>query len=97
MLLSGYFSSNDNVLFYFKPLQWISAFRYGYQILSEIEFTSMQPLNCVYNYMVPCNPLKDRLDFSETLISSIIILSSIAIFFKLVALMILFIKGKNQN
>jgi len=97
MLLSGYFASNDSVNFYFKPVQWISGFKYAYQILSEIEFKDVQPLNCINNPILPCDPLLERLKFSESMITSIIVLASIGVFFYTWSLIILLIQGRNKN
>jgi len=103
MLLSGYFASEDNVLFYLKPMQWISAFRYSYQALTESEFTDIQPLNCFYtesnipNVPSACDPLQDRFKYSISMLASIIILVSITIAFKVLAFIILLVKARNKK
>jgi len=102
-LLSGYFASENNVLFLLKPMQWISAFRYSYQALSESEFTDIQPLNCFYtestipNVSSACNPLQDRFKYSISMMASIIMLVSLIIGFKLLAFIILFVKAKYKK
>lgn len=97
MLLSGYFASNDSVVVYLKPVQWISSFKYAYQILTESEFRDVQPLNCINNPFLPCDPLQERLKFTESMITSIIVLSSVGVFFYSISLIILLIQGRNKN
>lgn len=67
MLISGFFSSSDNYLPYLKPFEYLSGYKYAFQILVKMEFTDVQPLNCMNSLKMPCDPMVDRFYFKEDL------------------------------
>jgi len=94
LILSGYFASTDNYAPYLIPFEYISGFKYGYQVLMQFEFTDIQPLNCMNNQISPCDPLKLNYTFKEDVWLSCICLALLIMFLKTVAFIIITIKAK---
>lgn len=78
-------------------MEYISVFKYGYQIFTESEFLNVQPLDCVLNPLLPCDALTQRANFKESMLESLIALISITLGLILISLMILIFKGRNKN
>lgn len=97
MLVCGYFASSENFLFYIKPLEYISLFKYAFQILVESEFESIQPLNCFNNPKLPCNPLNGVVKYNESSLESFIALLSLTLGLTFIALMIMIFKGRDKK
>lgn len=66
MLLSGFFVNQNNVVPVLKPFEYISFFKYGFQVYTYNEYEGLE-LQCSPN----CDPIK-TLDFEETMGESVI-------------------------
>lgn len=58
------------------------------------EFKDIQPLNCMNNLIMPCEPLKQNFVFKEELWLSILCLALLTIFFKTVAFIFIYFRSK---
>lgn len=94
LLLSGFFANQDNFAPYLKALEYFSVFKYGFQILTEIEYTNIQPLNCWNNLNSPCDPMVQRFNFREAFWVSCMLIGILIIFFKTIAFIALYLKSK---
>lgn len=94
MLLSGFFSAADNYVPYLIPFEYISAFKYAFQILITIEFRDIQPLNCMNSVVNPCDPLNVNYTFKEELWLSCLCLALLIIFFKILSFIITKFRSK---
>ena len=94
--MAGYFAGSDNYLPYLIPLEYMSGFKYGYQILIENEFHDSQALNCHNNIERPCLPLIQSFEFKEASWVSIVALISVIIFFQAMAIFIINVKSKQK-
>jgi ABC-type multidrug transport system ATPase subunit len=101
MILSGYFSSSENITFFMKPIEIVSPFKYTFQALTQIEFGNIQPLNCFNNndYLndnndneFQCDPLSGLFKFKETLSFNLFLIFLIAFIYFLSAYFVLLIK-----
>lgn len=88
LTLSGFFTAASNFAPYLIPFEYLSVYKYAYQLAVEIEFTHMQPLYCA-NDSVPCDPLVTRFNFKEPFFLSWILLCVLIIFFKVLAFVFL--------
>lgn len=94
MLLSGFFASSDNYAPYLKPFEYISAFKYAYQILTEIEFTDLKAFTCSNSLTFPCDPLKTRFTYNEPMYLSILLIAVIAFCFNTIAYLFQYFRTK---
>ena len=97
LLLSGFFATSDNYAPYLKPFEYISVFKYAYQILTNIEFIEIQPLNCMNvgsTNPIVCDPLKQRFTFLEPMYLSIILICVLIVFFNIIAFIIIYFKSR---
>jgi len=95
--LSGFFAHQSNFVPYMKAFEYFSAFKYGFQILSEIEFTNMQPLNCANNTVQPCDPLAGQFNFREAMWVSCMLIGILIVFFKTIAFITMYYKSKMKG
>jgi len=94
LLLSGFFANQDNFAPYMKAFEYFSVFKYGFQILTEIEYTNIQPLNCSNSTVLPCNPMVQRFNFREAFWVSCMLIPILIIFFKTIAFISMYLKSK---
>ena len=94
MLLSGWFATADNFAPYLIPLKYISYFKYCFQILVGIEFNNSPPLNCFNYNPSACQPLSNRFQFLEPFYVSIIAMAALIFFFKMWALLFIYMFAK---
>jgi hypothetical protein len=94
--LAGYFAASDSFLPYLIPFEYLSGFKYGYQILIDLEFTDSQALNCHNNIERPCIALSNFFEFKESSWVSIIALIGVIIFFQSLAIFLIHIKSKQK-
>jgi len=94
MLLSGFFASSNNFAPYLKPFEYISAFKYAYQITSVIEFTDLGALECSNNLVAPCDPLTTRFNYTEPMYLSIILIAVVALCFNICAFLVKYFKTR---
>jgi len=92
--LSGFFAAADNFAPYLIPFEYISGFKYSFQILIQSEFKDIQPLNCMNSTTFPCEPLINNFTFKEDSWLSVLLLALLIIFFKTAAFIILYLKSK---
>ena len=97
MLLSGFFASYENFAPYLIPFEYISVFKYGFQILTGIEFSNMQALNCQNSLTNACDPLKDRFTYKEEPWVSVICIIALILGFNIAAFIITFYKSKLKS
>ena len=94
MILCGFFASSDNYAPYMKPLEYISAFKYTYQILTEIEFSDLKALSCSNSFVFPCDPLKSRFTYNEPMYLSVLLIAVIAFCFNVFAFLLQYFKTR---
>ena len=94
--LAGYFAAADNYLPYLIPFEYLSGFKYGFQILVEHEFLESQALNCHNNLERPCLPLENSFVFKEKSWVSVICLIGVIIFFQAIAILFINFKSKQK-
>ena len=92
MLLSGGFASQNNFAPYLKPLEYISGYKYSYQILTHNEFYDIQPLNCSNGNSPLCNPLNNIFSYPESMKLSFILMGAVCFCFQALALFIMSMK-----
>jgi len=87
LLLSGFFASSSSYVPYLKPFEYISTFKYTYQILTEVEFSDLKALSCSNSNSMdlPCDPLKSRFTYNEPMYLSILLIAIVAFFFNFLA------------
>ncbi len=78
LVLSGYFSPQDNFVPYLFPIKYISPFKWIFQLLVTNEFTTAN-ISCM-NPPENCNPLLFY-NFNESIAVDFGVLTSVAIFF----------------
>ena len=81
LLLSGYYSAQENFAPYLFPFKYISPFKWTYQLISLNEFNDLN-LNCS-NSPTRCSPLAD-LNFEESIETCFGVLASLSIFYGLI-------------
>jgi len=94
MLLCGFFASSDNYAPYLKPFEYISPFKYSYQLLTQIEFSDLKAFSCSNSIVFPCDPLKIRFTFNEQMYLSVLLIAIVAIFLNMIAFSVLFFRTK---
>lgn len=77
-----------------KAFEYFSVFKYGFQILTEIEYTNIQALNCWNNLKLPCDPMIQRFNFREALWVSCMLIGILIVFFKTIAFILMYLKSK---
>lgn len=93
-MLSGFEVSSENYAPFLKPLEYISVFRYIFRIFITNEFTEVQPLNCMNNLDLPCDPLNKNYNFKENLWIWCLSLSLIFIFFTILGFIFMHKRSK---
>lgn len=83
MLLSGFFVNNDNYLPVLIPFEYISLFKYGFQVFVQNEYDGL-PLDCRPN----CDPIA-TFGFDETMEEGIIATAALGFGFYLIAYILL--------
>jgi len=66
ILVAGFFVNQDNILPVLYPFQYISLFKYGYQVLTQNEYDGLE-LSCAPS----CDPLGE-MDFEQSMAEGII-------------------------
>ncbi len=94
MLLSGFFASSDNYAPYLKPFEYISTFKYSYQILTQIEFKDLKALTCSNLTIFPCDPLTSRFTFNEEMWVSILLIANVSFCLNVFAYLIMYFKTR---
>lgn len=94
LLLSGFFANQNNFVPYMKALEYISVFKYGFQVLTGIQYSENQALNCSNNLIGYCDPISQRFDFREAFWLSCILIAILIIVFKTLAFMLIKCKSK---
>eukprot|EP01017_Pseudomicrothorax_dubius_P021861 TRINITY_DN2351_c0_g1_i6.p1 TRINITY_DN2351_c0_g1~~TRINITY_DN2351_c0_g1_i6.p1 ORF type:complete len:640 (-),score=172.28 TRINITY_DN2351_c0_g1_i6:54-1973(-) len=82
MAFAGFFVNQNKIPFYFKPFEYISPWKYGFQALCYNEFEDNTALDCIKNKT--CDPLKD-LDFHQGMWLSIAIQASLGLGFRIIS------------
>lgn len=79
MLLSGFYVNQDNMLPVLIPFQYISLFKFGYQVFTQNEYDDLD-LDC----HPKCDPMKTY-GFNETMGEGIIATAALGVGFYLIA------------
>lgn len=94
LLLSGYYSSDNNFVPYLFPFKYLSPFKWSYQVVAINEFKNNN-LNC-NNAPYRCSPLED-LNFDESLETCFAVLASLGIFYAIIGFIILYVFVKIKS
>jgi hypothetical protein len=94
LLLSGFFADSDNFAPYLIPFKYLSAFKYGFQVLTHIEFSDLPPFNCQNLNPNICSPLQNRFTFLEPFYVSLIAIGCLIVLFKSLAFIIIYYCAK---
>ena len=97
LMLSGFFSSDNNFAPFLIPIKYLSLFKHLYQILIENEFGNNNPLICMnvkdkcteVFCPSPCNPMKD-FNFKESMAVSFAVTSALGLFLSIIGYTILY-------
>lgn len=82
MLFAGFFVNQNNIPFFLKPFEWISLFKYGYQVYEYNEYDDLD-LGCTGR-----DPVGDK-NFKQNMNASIAITAGLGLGFFLLAYLIL--------
>ena len=97
LLLSGWFANANNFAPYLIPFKYISLFKYGYQILTHLEFEGGKSSNnCVNVRPDMCNTLAIRLQFLEPFYVSYIAIACLIILFNSLAFLFMWLWAKKK-
>ena len=88
MLVSGFFTNQDNFAPYLIPLKYLSILKYPYQMLIINEFENLAPLNCVN--LADCNPIRDY-HFNESFETCVGAFIALIVVLRLFALLFLYL------
>ncbi len=80
VLMSGFFVNTNNLLWVFKPIEYLSIFKYTYQATYTNEMQDLPPFHCTH----PCNPLAEA-GFNESLTDNFFILAGLAVLYRLLS------------
>lgn len=94
ILLSGFFANSDNYAPYLIPLEYISAYKYAFQTLIQVEFRDMQPLYGFNINPAIFSPMATRFIFSPSFGISILCLILIIISFSFIGFIFLYFFAK---
>jgi len=89
MVMSGFFTNNQNFAPYLLPFYYISPFKYGYETMFINEYTDIQPLYCVNSGDPICNQLAEQ-NFPTSFSQDLYILIGLNAFLKFLAFFILY-------
>eukprot|EP01017_Pseudomicrothorax_dubius_P022641 TRINITY_DN24484_c0_g1_i1.p1 TRINITY_DN24484_c0_g1~~TRINITY_DN24484_c0_g1_i1.p1 ORF type:complete len:340 (+),score=44.52 TRINITY_DN24484_c0_g1_i1:60-1022(+) len=89
MVFGGYFVNQNKIPVYFYPFQYISPFKYGFQVLVWNEYTDNTALKCLQTIPPTCDPLGDH-NFKEGLWTSLIILLVLGFILRVVSIYVLY-------
>lgn len=93
MTLSGYFSPEENFVFYLFPFKYISLFKWVFQLLLINEFTDVGYV-CI-NPPFLCNPLESY-KFKESVAVNFIVLASLGIIYCILGYVLVYFKLRNK-
>lgn len=91
MLLAGFFVNQDNIVEVLIPFEYISPFKYGFQVFALNEYEGLH-LSC----MPDCDPIKS-FGFEQTLEESVIITAALGVAFYSIAYFVLFILSRRAK
>lgn len=95
LLMSGFFAYENSFAPYMIPLEYLSYFKWSFQVLVYLEYKDIQPFYCVFNLQTPCDDvLGSFYRFKEDFWVSFSCLIGIIFALNFFAYMIFFIKSK---
>eukprot|EP01017_Pseudomicrothorax_dubius_P038215 TRINITY_DN5697_c0_g2_i1.p1 TRINITY_DN5697_c0_g2~~TRINITY_DN5697_c0_g2_i1.p1 ORF type:complete len:357 (-),score=45.35 TRINITY_DN5697_c0_g2_i1:26-1096(-) len=89
MAFGGFFVNQNKIPVFFYPIQYISPFKYAYQVLTQNEFTDNTTLKCLISNPPTCNPLADH-NFREGMWLSLILLFVIGLAVRIFSVILMY-------
>mmetsp|Transcript_19392 Transcript_19392/g.22583 ORF Transcript_19392/g.22583 Transcript_19392/m.22583 type:complete len:202 (+) Transcript_19392:1362-1967(+) len=90
MLFTGFFVNQANIPFFLKPFEYISLFKYGYQVFVINEYTGLK-------YDCPNRHLPDEFNFKQNLSESAFITLGLGVGFFVISYFILMLVAKRAK
>eukprot|EP01017_Pseudomicrothorax_dubius_P038217 TRINITY_DN5697_c0_g3_i2.p1 TRINITY_DN5697_c0_g3~~TRINITY_DN5697_c0_g3_i2.p1 ORF type:complete len:313 (+),score=49.66 TRINITY_DN5697_c0_g3_i2:615-1553(+) len=90
MAFGGFFVNQNKVPVYFYPFQYISPWKYAFQVLAWNEFTDNRDLKCLNAKPPTCDPLAVH-NFREGMWLSLLILFLLGVIFRILAVLIMYL------
>jgi ABC-type multidrug transport system ATPase subunit len=88
MLTSGFFVNQNNIVPILRPLEYISLFRFSFQVLAPNEYTDLD-----LDWRPEWDPIK-TLDFEENLEESVIATACLSVSYYVIAYLFLYLRSR---